>query len=135
MATMSASFISSLVLGFISFLSLLGAVQSAHVVRDFTIGWVTANPDGAFDRPTIGVNGQWPIPLITATVGDSLTLNVHNDLGTESTSLHFHGFFQNGTSHMDGAVGVTQCAIPPGESFTYHIKVCSVAYLGLMAGM
>ncbi|KAM0323902.1 hypothetical protein ACHAQA_008483 [Verticillium albo-atrum] len=98
------------------------AAHSAVLERDFTVGWVTANPDGAFDRPTIGVNGQWPLPLITATIGDTLLLHVHNDLGNASTSLHFHGFFQNGTNYMDGAVGVTQCAIPVGSSFTYNIK-------------
>ena len=90
-------------------------------VKDFRVGWVLANPDGAFERPTVGINGQWPIPQLTATVGDRMILNVHNDLGNASTSLHFHGFFQNGTNYMDGAVGVTQCAIPPGGSFTYDI--------------
>ncbi|CAK7273832.1 hypothetical protein SEPCBS57363_005851 [Sporothrix epigloea] len=90
-------------------------------VRDFRVGWVLANPDGAFDRPTIGINGQWPIPQLKVTVGDRMILNVHNDLGNTTTSLHFHGLFQNGTNHMDGAVGVTQCAISPGSSFTYDI--------------
>ena len=99
------------------------AESKTTLVKEFSIGWVTANPDGAFDRPTIGVNGQWPLPLITATVGDHLTLRVQNDLGNASTSLHFHGFFQNGTNYMDGAVGVTQCAIPPGASFTYELEV------------
>jgi len=105
------------------FFALFSQVLSETVERNFTVGWVTANPDGAFDRPTIGVNGEWPIPLIRATVGDTLILNVFNDLGNASTSLHFHGFFQNGTNSMDGPAGVTQCAIPPGESFTYNIKV------------
>lgn len=90
-------------------------------IRDFHVGWLLANPDGALDRPTIGINGQWPIPQLKVTVGDRMILNVHNDLGNISTSLHFHGLFQNGTNHMDGAVGVTQCAIPPGSSFTYDI--------------
>ncbi|KAK2601803.1 hypothetical protein QQS21_004687 [Conoideocrella luteorostrata] len=98
-------------------------VQSKTLRESFNITWVTANPDGAFSRPTIGVNGQWPLPVISATVGDRLLLDVHNGLGNASTSLHFHGFFQNGTNHMDGAVGVTQCAIPPGSSFTYDIKM------------
>lgn len=103
--------------------TLLPCVHAATIRHDFTVGWVTANPDGAFDRPTIGVNGQWPLPLISATVGDRLILNVHNDLGNASTSIHFHGLFQNGTNYMDGAVGVTQCAIPPGSSFVYDFKV------------
>ncbi|GKT92719.1 LOW QUALITY PROTEIN: multicopper oxidase [Colletotrichum tofieldiae] len=101
---------------------LVTAVLAKTIELDWNIGWVLANPDGAFDKPTIGVNGQWPLPLIEADKGDSLLLTVHNHLGNASTSLHFHGLFQNGTNHMDGAVGVTQCAIPPGKSFTYDFK-------------
>lgn len=44
-------------------------------------------------------------------------------LGNESTSMHFHGLFQNGTNDMDGPVGVTQCGIPPGSSFTYNFTI------------
>lgn len=73
----------------------------------------------------MGINGQWPIPYITADVGDRVIVNVVNDLGNQSTGLHFHGLFQNGTSHMDGPVRVTQCPIPPGGSFTYDFEVRS----------
>ncbi|WYZ44806.1 hypothetical protein EsH8_VIII_000122 [Colletotrichum jinshuiense] len=95
----------------------------AAVTYDFTVGWVTANPDGAFERPVIGINGQWPIPRIEATVGENIIINVHNDLGNQSTSLHFHGLFMNGTTHMDGPSQVTQCPIPPGSSFTYNFTI------------
>lgn len=105
---------------------LLAPIAAETIELDFSIGWVTVNPDGLYDRPTIGVNGQWPIPLIEATVGDRLILHVTNDLGNASTSLHFHGLFQNGTNHMDGATGIVQCPIPPGESFTYDFKVSVV---------
>lgn len=108
---------------FFLLISLSSLVRGKTIVHDFSVGWVTANPDGAFDRPTIGINGEWPLPLISATVGDHIQVNVKNELGNASTSLHFHGFFQNGTNHMDGAVGVTQCAIPPGSSFTYEFDV------------
>ena len=105
-------------------MGLLGAVvEAATVTHDFNISWVTANPDGALDRPTIGINGKWPIPRIDATVGDRVIINVHNNLGNQSTSLHFHGLFMNGTGHMDGPTEVTQCPIPPGGSFTYDFKV------------
>lgn len=70
------------------------AVKSATVTYNFDIGWTTANPDGAFERPTIGINGQWPIPRISANVGDQVVVNLHNSLGNQSTSLHFHGLFQ-----------------------------------------
>lgn len=97
--------------------------HAATVTYDFNITWVTANPDGLLDRPIIGINGQWPIPYMTATVGDRIVVNVLNQLGNESTSLHFHGIYQNGTTEMDGAVGATQCPIEPGGSFTYNFTV------------
>lgn len=73
--------------------TLFAWVHTATVTNDFEIGWVTANPDGAFDRPVIGINGQWPIPPIVANVGDQVIVNVLNSLGNESTSLHFHGLY------------------------------------------
>jgi iron transport multicopper oxidase len=97
--------------------------RAAVVQHDFNITWVTANPDGAFDRPTIGINGKWPIPQIDANVGDRVVINVHNQLGNQSTSLHFHGLFMNGTTHMDGPSYVTQCPIEPGGSMTYNFTV------------
>lgn len=100
------------------------AVSGETVTYDFNITWVNANPDGAFDRSTIGINGKWPIPTIRATVGDRIIVNLKNQLGNQSTSLHFHGLFMNGTAEMDGPVGVTQCPVVPGESFTYNFTVC-----------
>lgn len=70
----------------------------------------------------IGINGEWPLPQIDATVGDRVIVNVHNNLDSP-TSLHFHGLFQNGTAHMDGAIGTTQCPIPVGASFVYDFVV------------
>ena len=108
----------------LSSFALLNAVAyAATVTYDFDIGWVRANPDGAFERAVMGVNGQWPIPPIVASIGDHLVVNVNNELGNASTSLHFHGLYQNGTTHMDGPTGVTQCAIAPGKSFKYEFDV------------
>jgi FtsP/CotA-like multicopper oxidase with cupredoxin domain len=56
---------------------------------------------------------------VQANEGDTLVVDVHNQM-TNSTSIHWHGFHQNGTNFMDGTVGVTNCAIPPGESFRYE---------------
>jgi iron transport multicopper oxidase len=109
--------------------SLARLATAATVAYDFNITWVNANPDGAFERPTIGINGQWPIPRIEANVGDKIIVTVHNQLGNQSTSLHFHGLFMNGTNHMDGPEQVTQCPIPAGASFTYEFTV-SLTQLG-----
>ncbi|KAF1941693.1 laccase-2 precursor [Clathrospora elynae] len=100
-------------------LSLYATLAFANTVTyDFSVGWVTAAPDG-YSRPVIGVNGQWPIPIIEANVGDTVSVTVHNNLGNETTSLHFHGMFQTGTQASDGTTSVTQCPIQPGDSFTY----------------
>ncbi|KAI0013177.1 Cupredoxin [Xylariaceae sp. FL0662B] len=103
--------------------SLLGSTSAATVNYDFNITWVTANPDGAFPRPTIGINGVWPIPQITANIGDNVVVHVTNQLGNQSTTLHFHGLYMNGTVHMDGTQQVAQCGIAPGSSFTYNFTI------------
>ena len=97
--------------------------QAATVTYDWNVTWVTASPDGLQERPTIGINGHWPLPVLNFTKGDQVIASVTNQLGNQSTSIHFHGFFQNGTNHMDGPVGVTQCDIPPNSTFVYNFTV------------
>ena len=111
----------------LSLLSLiLSPLVSAKVVTyDFNATWVRANPDGQFERATIGINNQWPLPIITAEVGDTVIVNLENGLGNATTSLHFHGLYQNGTTEMDGTIGVSQCGIVPGSTFTYKFTVSS----------
>ncbi|KAF4964509.1 hypothetical protein FSARC_7573 [Fusarium sarcochroum] len=103
--------------------ALIPSALAATVSYDFTIEWVRANPDGAFERPTIGINGEWPIPRIEANVGDTVLVNARNNLGNQTTSLHFHGLFMNGSNHMDGPSQVTQCPIQPGESLLYNFTI------------
>ncbi|KAH7920655.1 Fet3 ferroxidase [Leucogyrophana mollusca] len=81
-----------------------------------------ANPDGLYPRRVIGVNGTWPPPPLDVDTTDSLVLHVSNGLDVP-TSIHHHGMFFNSTSWMDGAVGVGQCGIPPGESFDYVVPI------------
>lgn len=76
------------------------------------------NPDGIY-RPMILVNSQFPGPLIEVNEDDTIVVNVHNE-ASNATSIHWHGLYQNGTSHMDGAIGTTTCPIAPGHSFTYE---------------
>ncbi|TGO56440.1 hypothetical protein BOTNAR_0223g00150 [Botryotinia narcissicola] len=97
--------------------------EAATVTYDFNITWVRANPDGAHERPTIGINGQWPLPIMRANVGDQVIVNVDNQLGNQTTTLHFHGLFMNGSTHMDGPAQVSQCGIPSGSQFVYNFTV------------
>jgi len=62
-------------------LSAFAAVTSAATVTlDWNITWVRANPDGMAERPVMGINGQWPIPLLNFTKGDRVIANVHNQV-------------------------------------------------------
>ncbi|KAF8601046.1 hypothetical protein BDV93DRAFT_524949 [Ceratobasidium sp. AG-I] len=89
---------------------------------DFTITQEEGAPDG-FYRQMLVVNGQYPGPTIEANEGDTIIVNVTNNLPTTGTSLHWHGLLQNGTAWMDGPAGITQCPIPAGGSFTYKFKI------------
>jgi hypothetical protein len=93
------------------------------VTYNWDISWVLANPDGELVRPVIGINGEWPLPTLYADVGDRVIVNVKNSLGNETTSIHWHGLFQRGSTAMDGPVGVTQCPIPADGTMTYNFKV------------
>ena len=75
------------------------------------------------DTESLGINGQWPCPPIEVNLGDTIVVNVVNQLGNETTGIHFHGQRQAGTNTMDGPSGVNQCSIPPGGSFTYSFTV------------
>lgn len=59
-------------------------LRAATVTHDLDVGWVRANPDGMFERPVIGINGQWPPPLLNFTKGDRVIINLHNSVSVGS---------------------------------------------------
>lgn len=66
---------------FLAGLSAFAAVTGAATVTlDWNITWVRANPDGMAERPVMGINGQWPLPLLNFTKGDRVVANVHNQV-------------------------------------------------------
>ncbi|KAJ5665202.1 Multicopper oxidase type 2 [Penicillium maclennaniae] len=108
---------------FLLLASLAGKLVAAKdVFLDWNITWVNASPDG-FERPVIGINGQWPCPQIDVDLGDRLIVDVYNGLGNQSTGIHWHGFHQYATGVMDGSSGVTQCPLPPGSHMQYHFDI------------
>ncbi|RDB27353.1 Laccase-1 [Hypsizygus marmoreus] len=105
--------------------ALMGPSADMHVVNK------DISPDG-FTRSAVLVgstadDASFPGPLITGNKGDNFLLNVIDSLSDDtmlkSTSIHWHGFFQAGSSWADGPVGVTQCPIAPGHSFLYDFSV------------
>lgn len=104
-------------------LALARSVLAETVTVDWSIDWVEASPDG-FTRPVIGINGEWPCPILQANLGDTIVVNIVNNLGNETTGMHWHGIGQYGTPEMDGSPAAAQCPIPPGAEFTYKFTVC-----------
>ncbi|XP_042224188.1 laccase-1-like [Homarus americanus] len=78
-----------------------------------------AAADG-FERPLITVNRRLPGPAMHVCVGDEVVVDVVNELGSDSTSIHWHGLHQWGTQFMDGVPFLTQCPITAGTTFRYH---------------
>lgn len=97
--------------------------QAPPTTREYS--WVIEdhglNPDGVY-RPMMLINATFPGPLIEVNEHDEIVVHVHNR-ATNATSIHWHGLYQNGTNHMDGTVGTTNCPIAPGHSFTYRFNV------------
>ncbi|KAI1863425.1 uncharacterized protein JN550_009536 [Neoarthrinium moseri] len=79
-------------------------------------------PDGVVKNYVQLINGQFPGPTLFAKWGDTITVNVKNSMPTNGTSIHWHGLRQLGTNLQDGVNGVTECALAPGKTRTYHLK-------------
>ncbi|KAM6492586.1 laccase, multicopper oxidase [Amanita muscaria] len=103
----------------------IGPLTDLHIVNK------VISPDG-FNRSAVLAGGtaataNVPGSLIVGTKNGLFRINVINSLDNTTmlttTSIHWHGLFQSGTSWADGPVGVTQCPIVPGNSFLYQFSV------------
>lgn len=99
-----------------------GALPTAREYY-WTIRDIELSPDGV-SRPMIVINDNFPGLLIRCNEGDTIVVHVENQ-ASNATSIHWHGIYQNGTTWMDGTVGVSQCPIAPGSSFTYEFTIRS----------
>ncbi|KZP11724.1 multicopper oxidase [Athelia psychrophila] len=109
----------------------LGSVRAAiGPVTDLVIANADIAPDG-FTRSTVLAGGTFPGALITGNKGDNFQINVQDELTDDtmllSTTVHWHGMFQNGTNEMDGAAFVNQCPIAVNDSFLYNFTATGQA--------
>ncbi|KAF9528971.1 yellow laccase [Crepidotus variabilis] len=112
-----------------------GSLAAIGPTADVHIGNANISPDG-FSRSGVLAGSSsgslsFPGPLIRGFNGDTFKLNVIDGLTDTtmltSTSIHWHGFFQSGSSWADGPVGVNQCPIAAGNSFLYQFSTASQA--------
>jgi FtsP/CotA-like multicopper oxidase with cupredoxin domain len=80
------------------------------------IDWATA-PNMIY--PAFAYNGMVPGPTLQVTEGETVRLNVTNEM-TQSTAIHFHGLLV--PNAVDGVPFITQPVIKPGEMFTYEFR-------------
>lgn len=86
---------------------------------NITKAWIA--PNGVL-KDVFLVNDQFPGPTVEARSGDTLEIEVLN-FSQEEVSFHWHGLHMRGANHMDGPVGITQCAIKPGGNLTYRVPI------------
>ncbi|PNY27652.1 Iron transport multicopper oxidase FET3 [Tolypocladium capitatum] len=107
-------------------IALRPARHAAREATTLTLSWNitlgTRSPDGV-EKQVYLVNDQFPGPTIEARSGDRILVNVFNRLESEGVSLHWHGLRMRSRNAMDGAVGFTQCPIPPGGDFVYDFTI------------
>lgn len=86
---------------------------------NLNIGYAAVNFTGKTCQAT-AINGSVPAPTLRWKEGETVVLNVRNNLAVDS-SIHWHGIIL--PSGMDGVPGLSFAGIRPGESFRYQFKV------------
>lgn len=89
-----------------------------QIVKKTTVNPENGEPSAAFAM--YSYNGQFPGPLLRVKQGSTFTVRVKNEID-QPTTVHWHGIRLDNA--FDGAAGVTQKEIKPGESFTYTVTV------------
>jgi len=92
---------------------IMEGVKVFHLIAE-PIEWEVAE---GLNIRTWGYNGMVPGPMIELAQGDRVRIYVTNKLPV-STSVHWHGVLL--PCGMDGVSGLTQPAIPPGQTFVYE---------------
>lgn len=93
-------------------------IEAKIVKHVFEVKYFSGTPDGVYKEKILGINGQFPGPLIEADLGDILQVDLINRIqdGQQNTSLHWHGIHQKGTPFEDGTSQITQCPLRNGDN-------------------
>lgn len=107
-------------LSWVSCLVTIGLTEDPYVYYDWTVSYITASPLGV-KQQVIGVNGQFPGPVLNVTTNWNVIINVKNNLD-EPLLLTWNGIQHRKNSWQDGVSG-TNCPIPAGWNWTYQFQV------------
>ncbi|GAA0145914.1 oxidase [Lithospermum erythrorhizon] len=73
-------------------------------------------------KQIVTVNGKFPGPTIYAREDDTVLIKVVNHV-KYNVSIHWHGIRQLRTGWADGPAYITQCPIPPKQSYVYNFTI------------
>ncbi|KAG4152511.1 hypothetical protein ERO13_D04G126600v2 [Gossypium hirsutum] len=91
-------------------------VEHSFYVKNFTVTRLC-------NRQVItAVNDSLPGPSLRVREGDKLIIHVFNKSPYNMT-IHWHGVFQLLSAWADGPEMITQCAIRPGNKYTYKFRI------------
>jgi FtsP/CotA-like multicopper oxidase with cupredoxin domain len=85
------------------------------------IGHATLNPDGAAEVAGIVASGTMPGPEIRVTEGDTVRLQVENEMEDVPTSIHWHGLLL--PAAMDGVPGISSFPVAPKRVFVHEFPI------------
>uniref|UniRef100_A0A0D9W864 L-ascorbate oxidase n=1 Tax=Leersia perrieri TaxID=77586 RepID=A0A0D9W864_9ORYZ len=88
--------------------------EAPYKFFDWEVTTGNINPLGVRQQGIL-INGQFPGPEIDCQTNDNLIVNVHNRLSEPNGLQHRKNSWQDGVSG-------TNCPIPPGQNFTYHMQ-------------
>jgi len=95
-------------------------IENGVKVFDLTVDEVEWEVAPGQSEKGRGYNKQIPGPVLRATEGDRVRINVKNNL-TGSTSVHWHGIYV--PNNMDGVGYLTQDPIKSGDTFVYEFTL------------
>lgn len=75
--------------------------------------------------PVMVINNQYPAPALHVVKNDVVQIITRNSdvSNNQSSSIHFHGIKQYGTTFSDGVAGITQLATKPGQDYFQIFQV------------
>eukprot|EP01018_Ginkgo_biloba_P037919 Gb_05992 [translate_table: standard] len=106
---------------FVAWLMLQVSAATMHHHK-WKINYQSWSPD-CVQVNIISINGQYPGPTIWAKAGDTLVVELENQMPTENVVLHWHGIRQIGSPWNDGTASMSQCAIYSGDTYVYKFVV------------
>lgn len=111
--------------GFVHYINASGELVSYNGV-EYGSGYTeAATVDGKTYRMFSSINGRMPGPTLIVTEGQTVIVNVRNNMKNQNLAIHWHGILQRNTPWMDGMPYITQCPITSNALFRYIFETDS----------